>query len=154
MAACDLAKEQKRNFGDDIASTLRTARKKRFNVQEEKRICQEIHLQSYLNRYVLSLCLCFAVSAFLFLERKITRFFIFRLIGEDMAVRIAKLKTDDELSNDDIKSQTSEIELECVSINVELLCFPPCRCQQILEWRADDEKCIIMYYHFINLSLV
>lgn len=49
--ACDLAKEQKRNFGDDIASTLRVARKKRFAVQEEKRICQEIQLQTYLNRY-------------------------------------------------------------------------------------------------------
>lgn len=49
--ACDLAKEQKRNFGDDIASQLRLARKKRFQVQEEKRICKEIELQSYLNRY-------------------------------------------------------------------------------------------------------
>lgn len=48
--ACDLAKEQKRNFGDDIASQLRLARKKRFQVQEEKRISQEIELQSYLNR--------------------------------------------------------------------------------------------------------
>lgn len=48
--ALDLAKEQKLNFGDDIASQLRTARKKRFSSQEEKRILQEIELHTYLNR--------------------------------------------------------------------------------------------------------
>lgn len=46
--AHDLAREQKRNFGDDIAAQLRLARKKRWNVMEEKRICQEIELHSYL----------------------------------------------------------------------------------------------------------
>ncbi|XP_019880840.1 E3 ubiquitin-protein ligase CHIP [Aethina tumida] len=50
--AADLAKEQKLNFGDDIASQLRTAKKKRFAIQEEKRIAQEIELQSYLNRLI------------------------------------------------------------------------------------------------------
>ncbi|CAB3365081.1 E3 ubiquitin-protein ligase CHIP [Cloeon dipterum] len=50
--ASDLAKEQKLNFGDDIAGQLRMARKKRWNLQEEKRIAQEIELQSYLNRLV------------------------------------------------------------------------------------------------------
>lgn len=32
------------NFGDDIASQIRLARKKRWNMQEEKRIAQEIEL--------------------------------------------------------------------------------------------------------------
>lgn len=50
--AHDLALEQRRNFGDDIASQLRLARKKRWNLQEEKRICQEIELQSYLARLI------------------------------------------------------------------------------------------------------
>ncbi|XP_059471836.1 E3 ubiquitin-protein ligase CHIP [Neocloeon triangulifer] len=50
--ANDLAREQKLNFGDDIAGQLRIARKKRWNLQEEKRIAQEIELQSYLNRLV------------------------------------------------------------------------------------------------------
>lgn len=50
IPAHDLAKEQRLNFGDDIASQLRLARKKRFTLQEEKRICQEIELQSYLNK--------------------------------------------------------------------------------------------------------
>lgn len=48
--AHDLGKEQKKNFGDDIALQLRIARKKRFGIQEEKRMCQEIELQSYINR--------------------------------------------------------------------------------------------------------
>lgn len=48
--ASDLAKEQKLNFGDDIASQLRAAKKKRFSIQEEKRIAQEIDLHSYLNK--------------------------------------------------------------------------------------------------------
>ena len=50
--ANDLAKEQKLNFGDDIAVQLRIARKKRWNIQEEKRIQQEIELQTYLTRLV------------------------------------------------------------------------------------------------------
>ena len=50
--ANDLAKEQKLNFGDDIAIQLRIARKKRWNIQEEKRIQQEIELQTYLTRLV------------------------------------------------------------------------------------------------------
>ena len=89
--ANDLAREQKQNFGDDIAVQvkhkavnkgyvligdsirlidnvesppynpssfmsnlqLRIARKKRWNLQEEKRVQQEIELQSYLNRLIL-----------------------------------------------------------------------------------------------------
>jgi len=43
--ANDLAREQKLNFGDDIAVQLRIARKKRWNLQEEKRLHQEIELQ-------------------------------------------------------------------------------------------------------------
>lgn len=50
--ANDVAKEQKLNFGDDIACQLRAARKKRWSVQEEKRIAQEIELQSYVNRLI------------------------------------------------------------------------------------------------------
>lgn len=50
--ALDLSKEQKLNFGDDIAFQLRAARKKKFSIQEEKRISQEIELQTYLNRLI------------------------------------------------------------------------------------------------------
>ncbi|XP_070580547.1 E3 ubiquitin-protein ligase CHIP-like [Ptychodera flava] len=51
--AYDLAREQKLNFGDDIASALRTAKKRRWNHMEDKRIQQEIELQSYLNKLML-----------------------------------------------------------------------------------------------------
>lgn len=51
--AHELAKDQKLNFGDDIASALRVAKKKRWNLLEEKRITEEIELQSYLNRLIL-----------------------------------------------------------------------------------------------------
>lgn len=50
VLAYDLAKEQKKNFGDDIACLLRLAKKKRFAIQEEKRIAQEIELQTHLSK--------------------------------------------------------------------------------------------------------
>ncbi|XP_013771924.1 E3 ubiquitin-protein ligase CHIP-like [Limulus polyphemus] len=51
--ASDLAKEQRLNFGDDIACQLRIAKKRRWNVLEERRIQQEIEFQSYLNNLIL-----------------------------------------------------------------------------------------------------
>lgn len=86
--AHDLAREQKRNFGDDISSQLRLARKKRWNLQEEKRICQEIQMQTYLNT----------------------------LIKEDMENRIAKLKLDNHVNDSDLKQKQGEVENECVSV--------------------------------------
>ncbi|WAQ95193.1 CHIP-like protein [Mya arenaria] len=50
--AHDLAKDAKKNFGDDITSALRHAKRKRWNQLEEKRIQQEIELQSYLNKLI------------------------------------------------------------------------------------------------------
>jgi len=47
-----LAKDQKLNFGDEIAYQLRVARKKRWNLMEEKRIKEEIELQTYLNTLI------------------------------------------------------------------------------------------------------
>ncbi|XP_038063688.1 E3 ubiquitin-protein ligase CHIP-like [Patiria miniata] len=51
--AQDLAKELKLNYGDDIAYTLRQAKKRRWSMMEEKRIQQEIQLQSFLNKLIL-----------------------------------------------------------------------------------------------------
>ena len=48
--AVDLAKEQKLNYGDDMTSVLRQARKRRFQLKEEQRIAQDIELQTYLNQ--------------------------------------------------------------------------------------------------------
>uniref|UniRef100_A0A9L0KCX8 E3 ubiquitin-protein ligase CHIP n=1 Tax=Equus asinus TaxID=9793 RepID=A0A9L0KCX8_EQUAS len=50
--AYNLAKEQRLNFGDDIPSALRIAKKKRWNSIEERRIHQESELHSYLTRLI------------------------------------------------------------------------------------------------------
>lgn len=48
--AHELTKELNENYGDEITRTIRNAKRRRWNFQEEKRIKQEIELQSYLNR--------------------------------------------------------------------------------------------------------
>uniref|UniRef100_A0A8B9JAS6 E3 ubiquitin-protein ligase CHIP n=1 Tax=Astyanax mexicanus TaxID=7994 RepID=A0A8B9JAS6_ASTMX len=53
-AAYNLAKEQRLNFGDDIPSALRIAKKKRWNSLEEKRISQENELHAYLTKLILA----------------------------------------------------------------------------------------------------
>ncbi|XP_016931315.3 E3 ubiquitin-protein ligase CHIP-like [Drosophila suzukii] len=80
--AYDLSKEQKKNFGDDITLQLRLAR---WNVLEEKRIQQEIELQSYLNR----------------------------LIKGDMKSRLANLKLNERAHEEQLKDKQQEIEKEC-----------------------------------------
>lgn len=47
-----MAKEQKLNYGDDITSVLRQAKKRRFQIREEQRISQDIELQTYLNQLI------------------------------------------------------------------------------------------------------
>uniref|UniRef100_A0A671VSF0 E3 ubiquitin-protein ligase CHIP n=2 Tax=Sparus aurata TaxID=8175 RepID=A0A671VSF0_SPAAU len=50
--AYNLAKEQRLNFGDDIPSALRVAKKKRWNSLEERRINQESELHAYLSKLI------------------------------------------------------------------------------------------------------
>ncbi|XP_069684866.1 E3 ubiquitin-protein ligase CHIP [Periplaneta americana] len=90
--ANDLAREQKLNFGDDIASQLRAARKKRWNVQEEKRIAQEIELQSYLNR----------------------------LIREDTERQIEKLRQESGNNEEQIQDKIIDLEQQCDNNTSEL----------------------------------
>lgn len=75
------------NFGDDIASQVRVARKKRWQLQEEKRIAQEIELQSYLNR----------------------------LINEDMERQMEKLKLDENVKPEAQEEESTKIEQQSVS---------------------------------------
>ncbi|CAL8085374.1 unnamed protein product [Calicophoron daubneyi] len=51
--AHSLALEQHRNFGDEITSVIRLAKRKRFEAAEEKRMQEEIALQVYLNNLIL-----------------------------------------------------------------------------------------------------
>ncbi|XP_018792783.1 PREDICTED: E3 ubiquitin-protein ligase CHIP isoform X1 [Bactrocera latifrons] len=83
--AFDLSKEQKQNFGDDITWQLRLARKKRWSLLEEKRICQEIELQTYINR----------------------------LIKEDMDRNLARLKIDGNINEHELKEKQQEFEQQC-----------------------------------------
>lgn len=54
QSAYELAKKDPGSYYDDtISSKLRVARKKRFALQEEKRVQEEIDLQTYLNRLIL-----------------------------------------------------------------------------------------------------
>jgi STIP1 family protein 1 len=91
VSASDLAKEQKLNFGDDIAAQLRSARKKRFSIQEEKRIAQEIDLLTYLTK----------------------------LIKIDKETQIENVKKEG-LENDEEQDKVREIEEECDSHLTEL----------------------------------
>lgn len=52
MRANDAAQSQKLSYGDEITSFLRQVRRDRFRLDEEKRIAQEIELQSYLNELI------------------------------------------------------------------------------------------------------
>lgn len=63
------------------------ARKKRWNLLEEKRIAQEIELQSYLNR----------------------------LIKEDMEKRLEKLKLEEGKSEGAQDEESAKVEQQCVS---------------------------------------
>jgi STIP1 family protein 1 len=51
--AHDLTKELNENYGDEITRTIRNVKRRRWNFHEEKRVKQEIELQTYLNRLML-----------------------------------------------------------------------------------------------------
>jgi STIP1 family protein 1 len=53
LRALDLSKDQRQNFGDDITGMLRMAKKKKWCSEEEKRIAQEVQLQTHLNNLLL-----------------------------------------------------------------------------------------------------
>ncbi|KAI6191293.1 RING-type E3 ubiquitin transferase [Aphelenchoides bicaudatus] len=50
--AQDSVSSQKLNYGDEITAFIRQVRKERFRIEEDKRISQEIELQSYLNELI------------------------------------------------------------------------------------------------------
>ena len=40
------------NYGDEMTQTLRHWRKRRFSIQEEKRLSEELELQGYISRLI------------------------------------------------------------------------------------------------------
>lgn len=91
--AVDLAKEQKLNYGDDITSVLRQARKRRFQLREEQRIAQDIELQTYLNQLL-------AEDA----ERKLTA------LNEQEIIKDGDNKSGTDASSSDLARRKEEIE--------------------------------------------
>lgn len=91
--AVDLAKEQKLNYGDDITSVLRQARKRRFQLREEQRIAQDIELQTYLNQLL-------AEDA----ERKLTA------LNDQEVLKDGDNKSGTDASGSDLARRKEEIE--------------------------------------------
>lgn len=142
--ANDLAKEQKLNFGDDIAIQLRIARKKRWNIQEEKRIQQEIELQTYLNRLILE-----------DRDRKIDDL---RKTGEDvdLQVELVEIETDRRVSEvsqlfskvDDRRQKRDVPDYLCGKISFEILKEPVITPSGITYDRKDIEEHLQRVGHF------
>lgn len=142
--ANDLAKEQKLNFGDDIAIQLRIARKKRWNIQEEKRILQEIELQTYLTRLIVE-----------DRDRKIEEL---RNTGEDVDVLIEKVEVHTDRHVDELHSLFAKVDERrqkrdvpdhmCGKISFEILKDPVITPSGITYDRKDIEEHLTRVGHF------
>merc|ERR1712122_240921 len=142
--ANDLAKEQKLNFGDDIAIQLRIARKKRWNIQEEKRIQQEIELQTYLTRLVVE-----------DRDRKIEEL---RNTGEDVDVLVEKVEVETDRHMDELHSLFAKVDERrqkrdvpdymCGKISFEILKDPVITPSGITYDRKDIEEHLQRVGHF------
>jgi len=142
--ANDLAKEQKLNFGDDIAVQLRIARKKRWNIQEEKRLQQEIELQTYLTRLIVE-----------DRDRKIDEL---RKTGEDVDVLVEKVEVETDRHMDEVHSLFSKVDERrqkrdvpdymCGKISFEILKDPVITPSGITYDRKDIEEHLNRVGHF------
>eukprot|EP00095_Tigriopus_kingsejongensis_P009525 maker-scaffold561_size136864-snap-gene-0.23 protein:Tk09525 transcript:maker-scaffold561_size136864-snap-gene-0.23-mRNA-1 annotation:"stip1-like proteiny and u box-containing protein 1" len=142
--ANDLAKEQKLNFGDDIAVQLRIVRKKRWNIQEERRIHQEIELQTYLNRLMLE-----------DKERKVDEL---RNTGQDVDVLVEKIEqqTDKRMAEvnglfaqvDERRQKRDVPDFLCGKISFEVLKQPVITPSGITYDRKDIEEHLHRVGHF------
>lgn len=142
--ANDLAKEQKLNFGDDIAVQLRIARKKRWNIQEEKRLLQEIELQTYLTRLIVE-----------DRDRKIDEL---RKTGEDVDVLVEKVEVKTDRHMDEVHSLFAKVDERrqkrdvpdymCGKISFEILKDPVITPSGITYDRKDIEEHLNRVGHF------
>lgn len=142
--ANDLAKEQKLNFGDDIAVQLRIARKKRWNIQEEKRIQQEIELQTCLTRLIVE-----------DRDRKIEEL---RNTGEDVDVLVEKVEVETDRNMDELHSVFAKVDERrqkrdvpdymCGKISFEILKDPVITPSGITYDRKDIEEHLTRVGHF------
>jgi len=142
--ANDLAKEQKLNFGDDIAVQLRIARKKRWNIQEEKRIQQEIELQTYLTRLIV--------------DDRVRKIEELRNTGEDVDVLVEKVEVETDRHMDELHSLFAKVDERrqkrdvpdymCGKISFEILKDPVITPSGITYDRKDIEEHLTRVGHF------
>ncbi|KAG7302499.1 hypothetical protein JYU34_012415 [Plutella xylostella] len=151
--ASDLAREQKLNFGDDIAAQLRIARKRRWNLQEEKRIAQEIELQSYLNRLINE-----------DMQRRIESLKLGSPSDEESSMSVAKIEEESnnyssELNNlfakvDDRRRKREVPDYLCGKISFEILNEPVITPSGITYERKDIEEHLERVGHFDPVTRV
>lgn len=151
--ASDLAREQKLNFGDDIAAQLRIARKRRWNLQEEKRIAQEIELQSYLNRLINE-----------DMQRRIESLKLGSPTDEESSMSVAKIEEESnnyssELNNlfakvDDRRRKREVPDYLCGKISFEILNEPVITPSGITYERKDIEEHLERVGHFDPVTRV
>ncbi len=105
--------DQRMNFGDDITSQLRLAKKHHFTKQEEKRVSQEIELQ-----------VRFVWPNFIFLDRLVQltcvgsgrrQMYLNRLIREDRDRQIERVSDGKEYSA--VEDEISNIEIIAASLH-------------------------------------
>lgn len=100
------------NFGDDITSQLRLAKKHHFTKQEEKRIAQEIELQVYININQFKSCFLFCnINVFV-------QMYLNRLIREDRDRQIERISNGKEYSQ--VENEVSDVEMTAV---IQISCY-------------------------------
>jgi len=142
--AHDLAKEQGLNFGDEISLTLRLAKKKRWDMKEEKRIIQDIELQTYLSRLIT--------------EDREKRIKDIRHAGEDVKFLVEKVEVETDRHMDELHSLFAKVDERrqkrdvpdymCGKISFEILKDPVITPSGITYDRKDIEEHLTRVGHF------
>jgi len=142
--AHELAKKQGLNFGDEISLTLRLAKKKRWDMKEEKRIIQDIELQTYLSRLIT--------------EDREKRIKDIRHAGEDVKFLVEKVEVETDRHMDELHSLFAKVDERrqkrdvpdymCGKISFEILKDPVITPSGITYDRKDIEEHLTRVGHF------
>lgn len=163
--AVDLAKEQKLNYGDDMTSILRQARKRLFQLREEQRIAQDIELQSYLNQLIVEDA---ERSLAALKEQETTKETNGKTEGEGMSNEFARKKEEIEEKRDTCMAQLNDLfakvderrrkrevpDYLCGKISFEILQEPVITPSGITYERKDIEEHLQRVGHFDPVTRV
>ena len=163
--AVDLAKEQKLNYGDDMTSILRQARKRLFQLREEQRIAQDIELQSYLNQLIVEDA---ERSLAALKEQETAKETNGKIEGEGMSNEFARKKEEIEEKRDTCMAQLNDLfakvderrrkrevpDYLCGKISFEILQEPVITPSGITYERKDIEEHLQRVGHFDPVTRV